>query len=315
VTMKNKQEGEDLEKKQQCEEDLSEAAASARKASLDMDTDTEDIARANTKVAELKAEIGEQEEKKKGMQGQIKDLTTQRDRENINFKNDKISDEKAVSLIDSAIGFMKDWKNAKKAALVSQRKLTMVAGALHEVVKPAFIQVHSASHQAADPQVGVDAGSAPPPPPATWDTGETYGGASGEQAGIVGILEMVKQDVKKDVQAAEDEEAQAVKDFDKEKADLEGEIKATDTAIDAYKKDKASQEKEVVDKTGERSTSKDELDGQLSLYNSYKPGCDFLLVNFDTRTKARQIEVDGLQKAKAILKGGDFGKSFLQVTC
>jgi len=210
---------------------------------------------------------------------------------------------------------MKDWKNAKKAALVSQRKLTMVAGALHEVVKPAFIQLHAASKQAADPQFVVGAGSAPPPPPATWDAGESYGGASGESAGVVGIMEMVKEDVKKDVRAAEDEEAESLKDFNKEKADLEDEIKATNTAIDAYKKDKASQEKDVVDRTGERSTSKDELNGQLSLYKSYKPGCDFLLVNFDTRTKARQIEVDGLQKAKAILKGGDFAKSFLQVTC
>jgi len=315
VKMKAKEETEDLEKKQKCEVDLSDTAAKARKAALDMDTATEDINRANAKAAELKGEIEEQEEKKTSLEGQVKDITKMRQRQNEDFKADKIADEKAVALIESAIDIIKDWKNAKKSALISQHKMTVMAGALHEVVKPqaAFLQVHSDTNQA--PQFVVDAGDAPPPPPPTWDTGAEYGGAKGEQSGIVSIMEMVKEDVKKDISAAEDEEAQSVKDFDKEKADLEAEIKATDTTIDAYKKDKAGQEKTAVDRTTARGTSKGELDGHVELYQSYKPGCDFLLVNFDTRTKARQIEVDGLQKAKAILQGGDFGSSFLQVKC
>merc|ERR1719316_700401 len=128
-------------------------------------------------------------------------------------------------------------------------------------------------------------------------------------------MELVKEDIQKDIKAAEDEEAESVKDFKKEKADLEDEIKKTDTTIDAYTKDKAAQEKTSTDKTKERAAKNGELESHVKLYNSYKPGCDFLLINFDTRTKARQIEIDGLQKAKAILKGGDFGKSFLQVGC
>jgi peptidoglycan hydrolase CwlO-like protein len=314
IQKKKDDENVDLEKKQECEKDLSEAAANARKAALDMDTATEAITRASAKVAELKTQIKEQEDEKKKAQGQIKDLETQRERENEDFKADKLADEKAVSLIESAIGIIKDWKNAKKSALISQHKMTMVAGALHQVVKPpALIQMHSSSRAA--PEFVVAAGTAPPPPPATWDTSAEYGGAGGEQAGVVGIMEMVKEDVEKDISGAVAEEEEAVKDFDKEKADLEGEIKAIDEDISAYNKDKATNEQTGIDKTTERGNSKKELDGHIELYNSYKPGCDFLLVNFDTRTKARQIELDGLRKAKAILQGGDFGGSFLQVEC
>jgi len=295
---------------------LSDSAAKARAAALDMDTATENIERANTKVGELKAQIKEQEEKKTSLQGQIKDAQNMRKNENTEFKSDKISDEKAISLITSAMGIIKDWKNAKKSALITQHKTTMIAGAVHQILKPkatALIQLESSL--AADPQFVVDAGTAPPPPPSTWDTGAEYKGAGGEQAGIMGILEMVKADVQKDVKAAVDSEAEALKDFNKAKADLEGEIKAVDTTVSAYSKDKAAQEKTSVDETTDRATTKGELDGHMDQYNSYKPGCDFLLVNFNTRTKARQIEVDGLTKAKAVLQGADFGKSFLQVPC
>jgi len=50
-----------------------------------MDTATETITRARTKIEELKAQIKEQEDEKKKAQGQIKDLETQRKRENEDF--------------------------------------------------------------------------------------------------------------------------------------------------------------------------------------------------------------------------------------
>jgi len=341
VAMKATNEKEDLTKKQKCETDLSDAASSARKAALAIDTASEDMARAAGQVAELKTQIKEQEEKKTGLQGQIKDATSLRKDENTLFKADKIADENAVELVKSAINIIKDWKNAKKAALISQQKKTSAdkvtlkgaaptapegilpapsskAGAAIQAphrLAAASIKVHTVQQSAKQaPQFQVDAGAAPPPPPATWDTGAEYGGA-GEQKGIVGILELVMDDMKKDIKAAVDDEAQAVKDFDKAKADLEGEVKACDTTIDAYTKDKAAKEKTLAEKSKERTTKKTELESQMDLYNGYKPGCDFLLVNFDTRTKARQIEIDGLKKAKAILKGAKFGKSFMQVTC
>jgi len=38
---------------------------------------------------------------------------------------------------------------------------------------------------------------------------------------------------------------------------------------------------------------------------------DYLTINYDVRLKNRQIEIDGLIKAKAILEGGEF-PSFLE---
>jgi chromosome segregation ATPase len=331
VKLKDAEEKEDLTKKQKCEVDLSDAASASRKASLAIDTATEDITRASSQVTELKGQIKEQEEKKAGLQGQIKDAVSMRADEAKLFAADKLADEKAVDLVKSAINIVKDWKNAK-AALISKVTLKAPVPTAPEGILPApkavvatqaphrlaatAIKVHTATQSSSKqaPQFQSESGEAPVPPPATWDTGSSYEGA-GESKGIVGILELVMDDMKKDITANTADEAQAVKDFEKAKADLEGEVKATDSTIDAYTKDKASKEKTVAEKGTERSTKKGELDSQMDLYQGYKPGCDFLLVNFETRVKARQIEVDGLKKAKAILKGAKFGGSLMQATC
>lgn len=336
IGMKKKEEEEDLKKKEKCETDLSDAASKARTASLAIDTASEDVTRATGQIEELKTQLKEQEEKKTGLQDQVKEIKRQREDENTEFKNAKLQDEKAVELVDSAINIIKDWKNAKKAALVTKKVApkiaaptapegilpappakvaTTVVQAPHRLAATA-IKVHTAQKSSSKqaPQFQSDAGTAPVPPPATWDTGAEYKGA-GEQGGIVGILELVKDDMKADIKSAEADEKQAVTDFNKANEDLKDEIKACDDTISAYNKDKAEKEKTVSTKTEERTTKKGELDSQIKLYQGYKPGCDFLLVNFKLRTKARQTEVDGLEKAKAILKGAKFGKSFMQEMC
>jgi len=315
VAAKKTEEETDLTDKQKCEEDLSAAARDAKKTSVKMDTNTEDIERAKTKVAEIAAEIKEKEADIATIDDQKAKADTQRKRENEDAKQSGIDDAQAVTLIKTAIKQMKDWKTAKAATLVTIKKTNMIGSAVKEILKPeapALIQVTSSS--SADPQFAVDAGSAPPPPPATWDTGATYGGASGSSTGIVSILSMCQADVEKDAKAAVDAEADSLKEYNALAKDLADSKKDAQKLISDYKSDKADQEKSKTEKTSERATQLASLNGQIKLYNSYKPGCDFLLVNFDLRTKSRQIEVDGLQKAKAILQGGKFD-SFLQLEC
>jgi len=326
VAMKKTEEADDLEKKEKCEKDLAEAASKSRLASLAMDTATEDIERAKSKIAELNTQIKEQEDKKTGLGGQIKQLKSQRGDENTLYKADKVVDQNAVDLVQKAMDFIKNWQTAKKFIQLSSSavpklaaptapegimpapaKVAVVPQAPHKLAAAA-IKVHT--QQA--PQFQSDAGAAPPPPPATF-AGE-YKGAS-EQGGIIGIMELVMTDMKKDITEAVADEKQAVTDFDKAKTDLEDEVKACDTAISAYKKDRSGQDKTLATKTGERGTKKDELESQMKVYSAAKPGCDFLLVNFEIRTKARQTETDGLKKAKAILNGGKFGKALMQETC
>lgn len=55
-----------------------------------------------------------------------------------------------------------------------------------------------------------------------------------------------------------------------------------------------------------RSTKKGELDATLEKIAGINPNCEYFEVNYPMRRTNRQIEIDGLNKAKAILQGGVF---------
>merc|ERR1719281_55873 len=57
-----------------------------------------------------------------------------------------------------------------------------------------------------------------------------------------------------------------------------------------------------------RDTKKGELDEVLKKIADINPNCEYFEVNYVMRRENRQIEIDGLNKAKAILKGGVFDK-------
>lgn len=117
---------------------------------------------------------------------------------------------------------------------------------------------------------------------------------------------MIKEDIEKDQQKAKDEEDKAEKNFqdfktetEKQISDLEDLITDLEAAV-AEKEDKVTADKE------ERGTKKDEMDATKEKILDEQPSCDFIRVNFEMRTKNRNIEIDGLDKAKAILKGAKF---------
>ena len=70
--------------------------------------------------------------------------------------------------------------------------------------------------------------------------------------------------------------------------------------------DKASKESEAVETASDRRSKGDELKVVMKKIKDAEPGCDYFTINYPVRSKNRQIEVDGLHKAKAILAGGEF---------
>merc|ERR1719335_439784 len=139
----------------------------------------------------------------------------------------------------------------------------------------------------------VKAGEAPPPPPQTWDA--PYGGAKGESTGIQAILGMILEDVEKDIKKADEEEKAA--------------IEAAQKAIEDMKGDIAEAEKTIQEQIDMKTKTKKTLEAVMAEIKALEPGCDFVAVNFGVRAKNRQLEIDGLLKAKAILQGAAFGKA------
>lgn len=67
-------------------------------------------------------------------------------------------------------------------------------------------------------------------------------------------------------------------------------------------------EKAIEDAKESRASDLGELKSVMEKIKVDEPGCEFMTINFPVRATNRQMEIDGLLKAKAILQGGTFDK-------
>jgi len=193
------EEGDDLENKEDCESTREEETADARKKSLEVDDQSDEITRQKAIIKEVEEQIKLKEEEIKQLEEDIKEATRQREDEAAAYEINDADDKAAVELVGKAMDVLKAFRTDNSLDLV-QRK------AKQEPPK-------------------VEAGKAPPPPPATGFD-EPYGGAKGESQGIQAMLGMIKDDIEKDIAKADKAEEDAKEAFKKMKEDAEKAIEA-----------------------------------------------------------------------------------------
>jgi hypothetical protein len=273
-----KEEADDLAKKEHCEKERSEKTQEAKMTSKEIDTNTETIDRLTAQIAAANKSIEVINEEIEDLNSELQDATDQRAKETAKFGADKADDEAAVGLIETAMGALEKFYTDNNLALVQVRRQR---------------------------QPFVEAGEAPTPPPSTWGDGG-YKGSQGENAGITMILTMIKEDIQKDIAKAEAEEAASQTAFEAFEADTQASVEKLSGTKSDLESTIAADEESITQEKTERGTNQDTLDSTLTFLKELAPGCDFIAVNFETRLKNRQIEMDGLNQAKAVLQGASF---------
>jgi len=275
-----KEADEDLRTKEQCESDRMEQTKVAKKNAQSIDDQTALIGRKKQTIEDCTNEIKAIDEKVSTTNLEREEATVARNKEHIEFKNAKADDEAASKLIKSAKDVLQKFYEDNGLALVQAP------------------------------------GEAPPPPPSTFS--EPYGGAKGASNGIQSILQMVYDDVVKDIRTATENENTSKADFNNfmsssksllenlanDKAALEGEVGDAETAISNAKA--MRQDKRAV------------LEDAMKFLRGIAPSCDYMAVNFELRKTNREAEIDGLMGAKTALLGGtdlSKGGAFLQAPC
>jgi len=247
-----------------------------------MDELSDQITADKQKIAELTAEIEEKTQQVKDIKAELKEMTEIREKENAEWKTSDHDDKAAKDLVLQSKEVLAKFYLENGLMLAQKNK----AGAKRQT-----------------PFVSA-AGEAPPPPPPTWEA--PYGGKTDEQQGIVAVLEMIAEDIQKDIQKAKDEEDASESLFQKSKAAMDAEVGALETSISELEGVKAEKESDVEENKSDRLGKKGELSVVLKRIEDSNPGCDYFSINYPLRVKNRQIEVDGLTKAKIILSGGEF---------
>lgn len=132
--------------------------------------------------------------------------------------------------------------------------------------------------------------------------------ANGHSAGVMGMFQQLISDSQiqeAEVQAAEANAQTAYEKFAKATATS---IEAKETKFSDMRAAKAKLEKAASQtKKGRQSTVK-ELQTLDNVRINLHGDCDWDLANFDARQEARSLEMDSLEKAKAILNGAKFAE-------
>jgi len=226
----------------------------------------------------------------------VAEATEQRKNEHEEFTKTAAENQQALQLIEFAKNRLNKFYNPKLHKAPPARELSEEERVYSNYggQVDAFIQLHSFA--------------APPPPPETFGA---YSKKSSETGGVIALIDMLANDLKKDSQQAANDEKTSQSDYEELMVDSQKK-RAADAKLITTKEGAKAEADGVAETAAENlASSKKELYLTNEYISNLHKSCDFLLENYEFRQAARSQEVDALKNAKATLKGADY--SFLQL--
>mmetsp|Transcript_51360 Transcript_51360/g.112010 ORF Transcript_51360/g.112010 Transcript_51360/m.112010 type:complete len:729 (+) Transcript_51360:88-2274(+) len=269
------EEASDLEKKETCEADRAKDTKDAQVFSRTYDENHDEMVRLTGENADLTQQVEEKTAAIKAIIEELAQAKKIREEENAEYLTCKADDEEASKTVLKAKGVLENFYKENDLVFMQAKKAPFTS----------------------------TAGDAPPPPPPTWEA--PYGGATGESQGVVAILTMINEDILKDIAKADKEEGEAADLYASTKASLEAEQKELDEQITEHEQTMAANTLTKGDREADRATAKEGLTLVMKKIADADPGCSYFTINYPLRLKNRQVEMDGLRKAKTILLGGN----------
>merc|ERR1719296_503304 len=256
--------------------------------------DTKDgIATTTDEIKQLTAAI-------KALDKEVAEATQQRQDENTAFQEMMASDSAAKELLGIAKNRLNKFYNPKLYKAAPKRELSAEERIL----------VSEGGTATPTPAPGGIAGTGvtalsqvAPPPPATWDA---YATKSGENTGVIAMMDLLIKDLTKEMTEGKTTEADAQADYETMMRDSAEKRVADTQALQDKTARKASLEQDLAALNDEHAATTSELAATLEYISSLHAECDWLLKYFDVRKEARNGEIDSLRNAKAVLSGADY---------
>jgi hypothetical protein len=271
------------------------------------------IANAEDGIASLKEEIATLEKGIKALDKSVVEATEQRMEEHKEFSELMASDSAAKELLLFAKNRLNKFYNPKlykpppKRVLSEEDKIAVsFGGTMATTEAPGGIAgtgvtvlAEVSAHTQTEVEKKVVLPGAPEGPAA-------YASKSEENAGVIGMMDLLIKDLDKDITESETQEKESQKDYEKLMKDS-----AAKRTLDSYSltdktSTKASLEGDLETQTETKRSSTKELMATLEYISALHAECDWLLKYFDVRKEARSGEIDALGKAKDVLSGADY---------
>lgn len=139
-------------------------------------------------------------------------------------------------------------------------------------------------------------------PETAWK-GPNYGGRKSESSGIMAILEMLKEDLEKDMIIGRKDETAAEEAYENDMAALNSLLAAQTAKQVSLERELADLKSHIFDKGEYMDQKSDDLGEENALKTALYSDCSWVDMHFDSRRTKRKTEIDGLVEAKSYLAG------------
>lgn len=308
-TLKREQTDDD-QKKEYCaaQFDFSDDKRKAQERSLAQEENA--IATAKESLSTLTAEIAALEKSIKDLDQSVLEAGKQRQAENAEYKELMASDSAAKELLVWAKNRLNKFYNPALYKAPPPQELsredqiavnlgadaptTPAPGGIADTGIGAFLQLKSKD--------------APAPPPETWGAYQKKGQ---ESNGVLAMIDLLANDLTKELTEAETEEKNSQADYEKMMGDAASKRAADAKSLTASTSAKADVEGDLQSHQESKTAVSKELMATQKYIASLHSECDWLVKFYDMRKEARDGEIDSLHRAKAVLNGADY--AFVQL--
>merc|ERR1719221_706353 len=304
VVTLQKEQGDDDDKKEYCEQSL-DAAEDKKKGLEQTGSDLDKtIADAKESIATLTDEIAALKAGIVALDKQVEEATAQRKAESAEYKDLMKSDTAVKELILFAKNRLNKFYNPALYKPPPKRELsegdTIYENSGGDI--PTAAPGGIANTGIGFVQVSMHK-EAPPPPPAT---AAAYTKEAEESNGVIAMMDLLVQDLDKEMQVAEADEKNAQKEYEQLISDSAEKRRQDSKSVTDKEGAKADTEGSLEKNQGEKKANLRALMGTDKYIADLHGECDWLLKYFDVRKEARTNEIDSLKKAKDVLNGADY---------
>jgi septal ring factor EnvC (AmiA/AmiB activator) len=301
VELKEEQKLDD-EKKQYCLSELDKAEDKKKGLEWDIEDLTKAIADTKEVIATLESEIEALLDGIKKLDKAVAEATEVRKEEHEEFVEVLAANNAAKDLLDFAKNRLNKFYNPKLYKPPPKRQLSeedSIVVNMGGTLAPTAAPGGIAGTGIALSQTGV----APPPPP---EANLAYKKSGGSSNGVIAMIDILIADLDKDNQEREVEEKDSQKEYEEFMADS-AEKRALDSkAIGDKESDKAEAETQLqTDEETKKSKVIEDMETAKYIAGLHDE-CDWLLKYYDARAEARTGEINALGKAKDVLSGADY---------
>jgi len=272
IALLREEEQDDIDHKNRCESAINKNKLDIEDLNHEIDRTQKTLDRLGNEETELRDAIKAEETKINATQTDLDEAKKLRIVESEEFIQGLRDDAAAIKLVEEAIVALDRFYKTRSAPILTQART--------------------------DPEADPDK-----PPTEPWT--DEYEGRKGEGHGVIAILEMIKEDLEKEVKTARENDGEAQVMYEKDTGSMRESLQKQTATKVALEKEAAALGMKIEDLEEHKSAKGDDLDAENTRKEALDKDCSWVETHFDSRRTKRKAEIDGLIDAKHYLAGMD----------